>query len=130
MSAYSIALSGLIAQSSILAARAQNIAGSSVTGKLNPSTGDRRAYAPVDAVTVSTTGGGVAAEIVPVEPSSVALYDPDSLDSDADGMIAAPNVSLEEEIVGLNVAKNAYITNAKTISVQRDMDDALMDIIT
>lgn len=127
MSASSIAVSGLLAQSGVMAGYAQNIANAGVTGKVSPKPGDRVAYQPVDPVTISTAGG-VAAQFIPVQPSTVTVYDPDSADSDADGFMAAPNVSLEDDILGLLTAKNAYIADAKVIAVQRKLDQELLDI--
>ena len=128
MSAYSVAVSGLLAQSAVAGAHAQNIVNANVTGKPHPGPGDRTAYQPIDPVTISKEGY-VAAAFVPRDPANVVFYDPDSSDSDADGLVAYPNVSLEEEIVGLLTAKNSYIANAKIISVQRDMDRELLDIL-
>ncbi len=128
MSVYSIAVSGLTAQSAILGARAQNIANAGVTGRVDPKPGERKAYAPIDPVTISRENG-VAASFVERDPASVSIYDPDSVDANEEGVVAYPNVNLEEEIVGVLVAKNAYIANAKVISVQRDLDKELLDIL-
>jgi flagellar basal-body rod protein FlgC len=128
MSVYASAVSGLLAQSVVLGAHAQNIANAGVTGKPNPGPGDRVAYQPVDAVTISNEGS-VAASLIPRDPSSVNFYDPDSIDSNDEGLVAYPNVSLEDEVVGLLTAKNSYIADAKVISVQRKLDKELLDII-
>lgn len=128
MSAYSVAVSGLLAQSSVAAAHAQNIANAGVTGKPSPRPGERVAYQPIDPVTISTEGGNIAAQFVPVQPGSVTYYDPSSADSNEEGLVAVPNVNLEEEIVGLLTAKTAYAADAKIISVQREMDRDLLNI--
>jgi flagellar basal-body rod protein FlgC len=127
---YGIALSGLVAQSTAVAARADNIANMRTSGRVDPAAGDRRAYEPVTPVQRSQSGGGVVTDIVSVENGVVAFYEPDSPDANADGLVAYPNISLEEEITGLLTAKTAYTANAKVIGVQRDMDRALLDILT
>jgi len=128
MSAYSVAVSGLLAQSAVVGAHAQNIANAHVSGKPNPGPGDRKAYQPIDPVTISHEGS-VAFSFVERDPGTANVYDPDSPDSDAEGLVAVPDVSLEEEIVGMLTAKNAYIADAKIIKIQREMDKELLDII-
>jgi flagellar basal-body rod protein FlgC len=129
-SVYGIALSGLVAQSTAIAARASNIANMRTSGRVDPAAGDRHAYEPVTPVQTSQSGGGVVTDIVSVKNGVVALYEPDSPDANADGRVAYPNIRLEEEITGLLTAKTAYTANAKVIGVQRDMDRALLDILT
>ena len=130
MSSYSIAVSGLAAQSAKVAGHAQNIVNAGVTGKPHSKPGARIAYQPVDVVSISREGGGVSTQVVPRDPGTSLVYAPDSADSDENGNVAVPDVSLEEEIVGLSTAKNAYAADAKIISVQRQMDKDLLDIIT
>ena len=129
MSVSAIALSGLNAQSVALGAHSDNIANLRSSGKVNPGPNDRRAYVPVKPVFSSVDGGGVVADVVDIDEEAVLAYDPESVDANEDGLIAVPNISLEDEIFGVLQAKNAYIANAKVIGVQRDMDRALLDIL-
>lgn len=128
MSVFSIALSGLNAQSIAIGAHAQNIANLSSSGKIDPQAGDRRAYQPVRPVFDSSDTGGVVADVVDIDPSSFAVYDPDSVDANDEGLVAFPNISLEDEVLGLVQSKNAYVASAKVIAVQRDMDRELLDL--
>lgn len=128
MNVYGIALSGLNAQSVAVGARADNIANMRTSGRVDPGAGDRRAYQPVLPVQTPVEGGGVVTDVVSLSNGVVTLYDPDSPDANADGLVAYPNISLEEEIVGLLTAETAYTANAKVIEIQRDMDRALFDI--
>lgn len=130
MSSYSIAISGLNAQQRAVGVYAQNIANAGVTGKINPAAGERKAYEPLDPVSISVDGGGVRSETVPVNPGTVPVYDPESPDANSDGLIAVPNVSLEDNLVGMQTAKQLYGANAKVIKVQEEMDKALLNIFT
>jgi flagellar basal-body rod protein FlgC len=129
MSVYSIALSGLVAQTRAVGAYAQNIANLHSSGRVNPGPGERGAYAPIDPVTIST-GAGVRTDFRVVDPPQVKVYSPDSADANDDGLIAVPNISLEEQLVGTMLAKNAYVASAKILGVQRDLDRELLDIIS
>ncbi len=128
MSAYTIALSGMNAQSVAIGAHARNVANLYSSGKVHPEAGDRTAYQPVKPVFSPADKGGVIADVVDIDPASFAVYDPDSVDANEQGLVAYPNISLEDEITGLLQSKNAYIASAKIVSVQRDMDKELLDL--
>ncbi|MDB5477671.1 MAG: putative flagellar basal-body rod protein FlgC [Alphaproteobacteria bacterium] len=118
MSVYTTALNGLAAQSRAIGAIAQNIANAGTTGKLAPKPGERGAYAPIDPVTLSPKANGV-----------IALFDPDSPDANDDGLVAVPDISLEEQLTGALVAKDNFKANAKIIKIQQEMDKELLNII-
>lgn len=129
MSVYQIALSGMNAQSKAVSIYAQNIANMQSGGKPKSQTGERAAYIPLDPVSISDAAGGVRVESRPVDPASVPVYSPDSVDADGNGLVEMPNIRLEEQIVGSMIAKTGYAANAKMFAMQRDLDRALLDIL-
>jgi flagellar basal-body rod protein FlgC len=87
------------------------------------------AYAPkrLDQIDVA---GGTAARVTTVSPSYVASYDPGAPYADKNGMVAAPNVDLGNEIVQQITARYAFALNAKVMQVDSEMMRALLDIKT
>lgn len=130
MSVYDIALSGLNASKNAVSVHAQNIANAQSGGRVNPGAGQRSAYIPVDIVSISQNGNGVSNSVSERVPASVNVFSPDSADADENGLIAMPNVSIEDEIIGSMVAKQTYTANAKVISIQSEMDKELLNILS
>lgn len=121
-------VSGLQAQSKRLAVSADNVANLRTVGRPGVTEGKDAAYVPRQVQQTSVAGGGVRAETRPVDPSSVPAYQPDSPMADAEGMVAAPNVSLEKELVEQMLAKRVYQANASVIRTQDEMLGTLLDI--
>ncbi len=97
----SITVSALLAHGRALQAHAGNIA------NINSKNPDGTNYVPVDSITLSHESGGVISVLT-----------------------ENPGASLEDEIIGLLTTKTSYTATAKLIGMQRDMDDALLDIIS
>jgi flagellar basal body rod protein FlgC len=74
----------------------------------------------------SDSGSGTVAYTVPVSPAYVATYDPQSPDANGQGLVAAPNVDLAQELVQLEVAKQAYEANLKTVEAGRSTTNYLL----
>jgi flagellar basal-body rod protein FlgC len=128
--AISIALSGLRSSATRVGVAANNIAGASATGAVDPSApGARPAYTPQDVVATSNGLGGVDTRVVARDPATIKAYSPGDPNADENGMVAAPNVDLASEIVDTVVARNAYGASAALIRTARDMDDALLSIL-
>ncbi|MEO3429488.1 flagellar basal body rod C-terminal domain-containing protein [Pelagibius sp. CAU 1746] len=131
---FSASLSGLMAQSKRLAVSADNIAnmhsrGVREGGPAQASEAGRRgAYVPKRVDDVTAAGGGVRAEVRPVEPPSVEVYAPGRPDADAAGVAAIPNVNLAEELVTQIQAQRAYEANAAAFRTQDEITDSLIDI--
>ena len=123
----SLGVSGLLAASKKAGVAAENIANASSNGKLD-GTGPK-AYEASSVVTESVAGGGVQAVKVPRTPSFVPSYDPDSPFANSDGLVAAPNVNLDEELINLKIAEQAYKANAQSIRTGIEMHDTLLDAI-
>jgi len=140
--AVSIALSGLKAQQTRLAAGASNIVNASTTGTVpaaSPSAPASTAsggasvptafsvYRPLNVNLTSLATGGVRADVT-ADPKGFSLvYDPSSPYANTEGMIAAPNVDLTREIVSLLEIKNSFKANIAVLKTQDEMLGALLD---
>ena len=129
-SVFSSAISGMNAAIARLSNAATNIANVSSTGKL-PATPDGKAtsFEPKDIVNITTTTGEVTTTSVPRTPAYHPMYSPNSPDANADGLVAAPNIALESEIVDSLMAKTAYQANAKIIAVEKEKQETLLDTL-
>lgn len=120
------ALSGLMAQGTKLATTSSNIANAFTAGSV-----EDEANAPYAAKNTQFSsvndGKGVAATVVNKDPAFVPSYDPDSPFANEEGIIGAPNVSLDQEVVALKEAELAYKANLKTIETASEMQDELLD---
>ena len=128
----SISVSGLIAQSTKIAASASNIANASVSGTSDPNDLSDP-YTPLDVSLTSTSQNGVAsgvsATVITRTPASVISYSPDSPLADESGTIAVPNVNINEEIVNTIQASQAYKANLQLIPTTQEMFDALLNAL-
>lgn len=130
-SVFSIAASGLAAQSKRLAISADNVANIRSVGlKADRSNAGSGAYEPKQAAQSSVAGGGVRVEAAPVDPPSYQSYEPDDPNADANGEVPRPNVSLEREVVNQIEAVRLYQANVATIKAQDRMLGTLLDAFT
>jgi len=128
-----IANSGLSAASLRLQVSASNVANAQDSGPLPdaPNAGAYpAAYTPQRVDQVVSAGGGTAATVTNVSPSTVPTYDPTAPYADQSGNVASPNVDLANEFVQQVVARYAFAANAKVIQVYSDMMKTLLDIKT
>lgn len=125
-SAMNIALSGLLANATRVGVSANNVANMASTGSADdPST----AYQPQRAVLTSAgEQGGVRVTIQDTEPATVPAFSPSDPNANAEGLVALPNVSLEQEMVEQMMAVTGYKANASVIKTLAAMDKALLDI--
>jgi flagellar basal-body rod protein FlgC len=131
MSILSIASSGLAAASLRLQVSANNVANISSTGPLSDApnaAGFPPAYVPERVNQVDVAGGGTSATIGTVSPSYVSQYDPSAPFADKNGLVAAPNVDLANELVQQITARIEFAANAKVIQVEAEMMKTLLDI--
>ena len=129
-----ISLSGLKAQQQRLLASASNIANLTTSGPNPASTpdGTSSVYKPLTvtqkSVSIPNQGGsGTSATISQQEDGTTLIFDPQSNFADSDGLVAIPDISLEQEIVGLVTAEIAYKANAFAIKVASEIEDTLID---
>lgn len=131
--AISIALTGLTAQKQRLSAAANNIANVSTTGAVPAAGAASTVYQPLTVNLTSLqsgeSGAGVRAEVTADADGYTVIYDPSSHYANESGMIAAPNVDLNQEIVSLTEIKMAYKADLSVIRVADEMNQSLMDII-
>lgn len=130
--ALSIALSGLRAQTTRLAATASNIANASTAGAVpsaDPSAPASTVYTPVTVDFSSQAGGGVSAQVRPDPNAYSVIYDPSSVHANAEGLVAVPDVDLAEQLVNLIETKALFKANVSVIKTQDEMLGDLLDTI-
>ena len=126
----SIALSGMAAAGLRLQVSAANVANMRTSGPLpgaDPA-GFAPAYVPLRVNQVEAGDGGTSAGTAPVSPSFVAAFDPGAPFADHNGMVAAPNVDLADELVQQFLARYAFVANAKIMQADLQMTRTLIDI--
>ncbi len=123
-------MSGLFAAGARIANNANNIANIYSTGRLPTNPGEASgAYAPTRAGTQTAPSGGVIVDITPVTPAYNVVSEPDSPEANADGLVAAPNIDLANELVDLKLASVLYAANAAVIKTQSDNEKKLLDTL-
>ncbi len=121
-----ISLSGLQLNATRAGVAANNIANSQSTG---PASDPSRAYQPQQVRAVSAgEGGGVRAVVEGTQPATTPAYAPTDANADEQGMVAMPNVNLEQQVIEQMTAVTGYRANAAAIKTLAAMDKALLDI--
>ena len=131
----SITISGLNDAVTRLANAASNIVNVSSTGKLPTSSGAAyTGFQPQDVVTISNAGGGnglgVTSALQPRSPAYTTASDPTSPNANAQGLVAAPNVDLNAELIASKEAQVSYSANAKVIKITEKMQKSLLDAVS
>ena len=121
-----IALSGLQANAARVATASNNIANLRSSGPLDQ---PQQAYQPEVTTTVALGGGGVTTSARTVNPATSAAYAPDDPNANAEGLVAMPNVNLENEIVEQMSEVIGYKANAGAIRAQNAMDRSLLNLM-
>lgn len=128
----SIALSGLTSASKKAEVASNNIVNADVVGSTDPNS-PNQAYTPRNTVdqSLSVNGQGVGVKTVVLnrDPAFVPSFSPDSPFADSNGMVNAPNVNLDEELVNMKVAENAYKANAQVVKTSSEMQDTLREAL-
>ena len=128
-----IAVSGMNAAARRLEVSASNVANVMSTGALPNADGTvpagaPQAYAPLELVQTASAGGGTQTAVTTVTPSSTAVYDPQAPFANQDGLVAAPNVDLAQEMISQLIASYSFAANATVIKADDRMTGALLDI--
>ena len=129
-----IALSGMNAAARRLEVSASNVANAGSTGALLPNTdgtipaGAPTAYAPLEVVQTASAGGGTQTTVTTVKPSTTAVSDPQAPFANQNGLVAAPNVDLSQELVSQMIASYSFAANAKVMAADDRMTKTLLDI--
>jgi flagellar basal-body rod protein FlgC len=77
--------------------------------------------------TALSNGGGVHTEIVTREDPTTILFSPSDAYADENGLVTAPNTNVDEEIILMKTAENAYKANAMVIKTAGEMFDTIID---
>lgn len=128
-----IALSGMNAAARRLEVSASNVANVLSTGALPNADGTvpagaPQAYAPLELVQTASAGGGTQTAVTTVTPSTTALYDPQAPFANQNGLVAAPNVDLAQEMISQLLASYSFAANATVMRADNRMTGALLNI--
>jgi flagellar basal-body rod protein FlgC len=128
-----IALSGMNAATRRLDVSASNVANVMTTGALPDADGTvpagaPQAYDPLELVQTASAGGGVQTSVTTAKPSTIAVSDPQAPFANQNGLVAAPNVDLAQELVGQMLASYSFAANATVMKADNRMTDTLLDI--
>ena len=129
-----IALSGMNAAARRLEVSASNVANVMSTGALPNADGSLpagapQAYAPLELVQPASAGGGTQTTVTTARPSTITVYDPQASFANQDGLVAAPNVDLSQELVGQMIASYSFAANAKVMKADDNMTKSLLNIM-
>ena len=129
-----IALSGMNAAARRLEVSASNVANVMSTGALPNADGSLpagapQAYAPLELVQTASAGGGTQTTVTTAKPSTITVYDPQASFANQDGLVAAPNVDLSQELVGQMIASYSFAANAKVMKADDNMTRSLLNIM-
>jgi flagellar basal-body rod protein FlgC len=131
----SIAASGMAAAVRRLEVSASNVANALSDGPL-PSADPiaqaqyPAAYTPKRVDQIEAIGGGTAAVVSDVSPSTIATSDPSAPFADANGMVASPNVDLANEAVQQIIARYTFAMNVAVEKTYEQMMKSLLDMKT
>lgn len=120
----STSISGLVAAGRKVQVAANNIANADTVGSTDPNS-PNQAYSAQVTQDVSTGGGGVMTVSLNRTPPFVQSFAPDSPFADENGMVNAPNVNLDEELLNMKSAEFSYKANAQALRTEQEMQDAL-----
>jgi flagellar basal-body rod protein FlgC len=128
-----IALSGMNAAARRLEVSASNVANVQSTGALPNADGTvpagaPQAYAPLELVQTASAGGGTQTAVTTVTPSTTAISDPQAPFANQDGLVAAPNVDLAQEMISQLIASYTFAANATVMKADDRMTGALLNI--
>ena len=121
-------LSGLMSASKKANVAASNIANADVTGSTD-SKNSNQAYKAQETLDMSVSDGGVKTITLDRNPAFIPSYEPNSPFADAEGLVNAPNVSLDEELINLKLAENAYKANITALKAGISMQNTLQDAL-
>ena len=126
-----ITLSGLNAATLRLDAAADNIANARSSGPLPDAAnaaGHAPAYAPREVDQTPNVNGGVSATLASSTREAVTAYDPHATYANADGLVAAPDVDVADEMAQLISAKQAFAASVQVIRTDDEIWASLLSI--
>ena len=128
-----IAVSGMNAAARRLEVSASNVANVTSTGALPNADGTLpagapQAYKPLELVQTASAGGGTQTAVTTVTPATTAVYDPQAPFANQNGLVAAPNVDLAQEMISQLIASYSFTANATVLRADDRMTRTLLDI--
>jgi flagellar basal-body rod protein FlgC len=111
---------------------ASNVANVSTTGALpatngTVATGAPQAYQPLQLNQTASANGGTQTSVSAAAPSYVAISDPQAPFANQDGLVAAPNVDISQEMVNQMIASYSFTANAGVLKAEDHMTKTLLD---
>ncbi len=125
--ASAIALSGLNAATRRLEASASNIANMRANGALEGVEGPA-VHAPLEVQLAAQATGGVSASIGPSARTALLAYDPQASFASPQGLVAAPDADLPQEMIQLAMASYELAANLAVIRTADDLAKATLQM--
>ena len=122
------AVSGMNAATRRLEVSASNVANARSTGALPDANGKLPAGAPLELVQSDVAGGGTQTTITKASQGTSASYEPSAPFANKDGLVAAPNVDLAQEMISQLVAKYSFAANARVLKASDEMSRIVVDM--
>ena len=127
-----IAVSGMNAAARRLEVSASNVANVFSTGALPAANGTvaagaPQAYQPLQLNQTASATGGTQTSVTTAAPSYVAISDPQAPFANQNGLVAAPNVDISQEMFNQMIASYNFTANAVTFKAQDQMNQTLLD---
>ena len=127
-----IAVSGLNAAARRLDVSASNVANLLTTGALPTANGTvaagaPQAYQPLQLNQTASATGGTQTSVTAVTPSYVAISDPQAPFANRNGLVAAPNVDISQEMFNQMIASYSFTANATVLKADDQMTKTLLD---
>jgi flagellar basal-body rod protein FlgC len=119
------------AASRSLEVSADNVANVFTTGALPAANGTvaagaPQAYQPLRLNQTASAGGGTQTSVT-AAPSYVATSDPQAPFANQDGLVAAPNVDISQELINQMIASYSFTANAAALKAGNQMAKTLLD---
>ena len=130
--ASTIAVSGMNAAALRLQVSASNIANAQSGGPLPDAVNAANYPVAYNALLVEQTAnadGSTRANMATMSSGVVAAFDPAAPYANAQGLVAAPNVDLWNELIQQLFARISFAANAKMVRADAQMSKSLVDIV-
>jgi flagellar basal-body rod protein FlgC len=127
-----IAVSGMNAATRRLEVSASNVANILTTGTLPATNGTvaasaPQAYQPLQLNQTASATGGTQTSVTAATPSYVAISDPQAPFANRNGLVAAPNVDISQEMFNQMIASYSFTANVAVLKADDQMTKTLLD---
>lgn len=119
----------MMAASKKLSISAENIVNADSVGSIDPQSPNQAYQAQTTLNKSIGDGAGVETVALKRTPSFIPSFEPDSPFANSEGMVNAPNVNLDEELINTKIAEQAYKANVATMGAGLQMHNALIDAL-